>query len=64
MTKNGKYLKAVIFCHSHMLSCNEEQVDGGFNFIFGHIFTNIYSKIKTGFYFAISSMTLHAFTIL
>ena len=53
MTKNGKYLKTIIFCHSPVLSCNE-----------GHIFKNIYSKIKTGFYFAISSLTLHAFTIL
>ena len=39
-------------------------VDGGLSFIFGHIFTNIYSKIETGFYFVFSSLTLQAFTIL
>ena len=61
MTKNGKYLKTVIFCHSPVLSCNEGRVDGEFNSVFGHIFTNIYSKIKTVFYFAISSLTLQAF---
>ena len=64
ITKNGKYLKTVILCHSPAVSCNEELVDGGFNFISGHIFTNFYRKIKTGFHFAISSLTLQTFTIL
>ena len=64
VTKNDKYLKTVIFCHSPMVSCNEGWCDGGFNFIFGHIFTNIYRKIKTGFYFTISSLALQALTIL
>ena len=58
MTKNGKYLKTVNFDQSLVLSCNEEWVDGGFNSIFRHIFTNIYSKIKAGFNFTISSLTL------
>ena len=49
MAKNAKYLKTVIFCHSPVLRCNEGRVDGGFNSIFEHIFTNIYSKIKTAF---------------
>ena len=39
-------------------------VDGGLNSIFGHIFTKNYSKIKTGFYFAFSSLTLQAFNTL
>ena len=52
ITKNGKYLKTVFFCHSPVFGCNEGRVDEGFNFIFGHIFANIYRKIKTGFYFA------------
>ena len=33
-------------------------------FTFGHIFTNNYSKIETGFYFAFSSLALPAFAIL
>ena len=65
MTKNDKCLKAVIFCYLPVLSCKEVGgVDGGLSFIFGHIFTNIYSKIETGFYFVFSSLTLQAFTIL
>ena len=64
MTKNGKYLKTVFFVTlQRLLSCNEE-VYGGFNSIFGHIFTNIYRKIKTGFYFDFSSLTLPTFAIL
>ena len=39
------------------------KVDGGLNSIFGHIFTNIYSKSITGFYFTIISLTLPAFTM-
>ena len=30
MTKNGKYLETVTFCHSLVLSSNEERVNGGF----------------------------------
>ena len=51
-----KYLKTVIF--SHVVSCDEGRKDGEFNVISGHIFTNIHRKIKTRFFFAISSLTL------
>ena len=36
-------------------------MDEGLNSVFGHIFTTNYSKIKTGFYFAFSSLTLRVF---
>ena len=46
ITKNGKYLITVIFCHSPVVSCNEGRVDGEFNFIFGHIFTKFTEKLE------------------
>ena len=49
MTKNDIYLQTKIFCYSPVLSCTEGGVDGRSNTIFQHIFTNIYSKISTGF---------------
>ena len=64
MKKNDKYLKIVIFCYPPVLSSKEWGVDGGLNSIFAHIFTNIYSKIRTGFYFAFSSLAMQPFTIL
>ena len=39
-------------------------VNGELNSVFGHIFTKNYSKVKTSFYFAFSSLTLQAFTML
>ena len=63
MTKNDKYQQTVILCYSPVPSC-KEAVDRGSNVIFGHTFTNVCSKIETGFYFAFSSLTLQTFAIL
>ena len=49
MTKNDIYLQTKMFRYSTVLSCTEGGVDGRSNTIFQHIFTNIYSKINTGF---------------
>ena len=56
-------LKMYFFCYSPAPNC-KRGVDGGFNSVFGNVFTNNFSKIKTGFYFAFSSLTLQGFTIL
>ena len=59
--------KCLIFglssCYSPVLS-REGGLDEGLSSIFVHIVTNIYSKIKTDFYFAFSSLTLQAFTMI
>ena len=39
-------------------------MDEGLNSVFGHIFAKNYSKTKTGFYIAVSSLPLQAFTII
>ena len=39
-------------------------MDRGLNSIVGHILTNIYRKIETGFYFDFRSLTLQTFAIL
>ena len=52
----GKFL--LISC----FSCKKSgSVERGINFIFGHIFKSIYSKIRTGFYFAFSSFDFTSF---
>ena len=61
--KDEKYLWTVIYCYSPVSSC-KSGLDGGLNLVFGHIRTKNYSKIKTDLYFAFSSLTLEAFTIL
>ena len=63
MTKNDKCQQTAILCYSPVPSC-KEAVDRGSNVIFGHTFTNVCSKIETGFYFAFSSLTLQTFAIL
>ena len=52
---NEKYLYTVINCYSPVPSCRRE-LDEELNSIFGHIFTKNY--------FAFSSLTLKAFTML
>ena len=64
MTKNNKYVYNLQLFVSLLYLVVREGVDGGLNSVFGHICTKNYIKIKTDFYFALSSLTLQTLTIL
>ena len=56
-------MQTVTYCYSPMPFC-KRGLDEGLNSIFWTQFTKNYSKIKTGFYFAFSYLTLQASTML
>ena len=62
MLSQLKYLETVIIVT--FLCLLIEGLDEGLNSNFGQSFTTNYSKIKTGFICAFSSLTLQVFTIL